>query len=166
MQRFQPHGLDATLLEGFCRTAHALLGGTYGQDACGFVYVWLRNSDDIVALGTCCRSTAVWLTPHWQVPWVLEICWRQVTCPVGLFSATLHVGNHLLRLLHVESSKSQFGHSRSTIAGPYSQPPQRRAQSDLPFPCRYAGCLHGHLRVGSQATWAGPTTRCHHSSGC
>ena len=37
MQRFQPHGLDATLLEGFCRTAHALLGGTYGQATCGFV---------------------------------------------------------------------------------------------------------------------------------
>jgi len=99
----------------------------------------------------------------WRVPWVLEICWRQVTCPVGLFSATLHVDNHLLRLLHVESSKSQFGHSRSTIAGPYSQLPQHRARSDLPFPYRYAGCLHGHLRVGSQATWAGPTTRCHHS---
>ena len=96
MLRFQPHGLDATLLEGFCRIAHALLGGTYGQDACGLVYVWLRNSDDIVALGTCCKSTAVWLTPQcgrcrgwWRfvggkshVPWdsLLQRCMWATTC--------------------------------------------------------------------------------------
>ena len=75
MLRSQPHGLDGTLLEGVCRIAHALLGGTYGQDACGFVYVWLRNSQDIVAVGTCCKSTAVWLTPQCGK---CRGCWRFV----------------------------------------------------------------------------------------
>ena len=75
MLRFQPHGLDATLLEGFCRIAHGLLGGTSGQDACGFVYVWLRNSQDIVAVGTCCKSTAVWLNP---LCGKCRGCWRFV----------------------------------------------------------------------------------------
>ena len=96
MLRFPHHGLDGTLLEGFCTIAHALDGGTYGRDACGFVYVWLRNSFDIVALGKCCKSTAVWLTPQcgrcrgfWRfvggkshVPWVplAQRCFWATTC--------------------------------------------------------------------------------------
>ena len=97
MQGYQAHGLDHTLLHGFCTVAHALAGGTYGQDACGFVCVWLRCASDIVALGTCCTCTAAWLTPQcpgchriWQfvggkshVPWesLLHRCiWATFCC--------------------------------------------------------------------------------------
>ena len=64
MQRSRAHGLDQTLLQSFCTVAHAHVGGSYGMDACGFVYVWLRYAGDIKALGMCCTSTAVWLTPE------------------------------------------------------------------------------------------------------